>query len=85
MEALGYAKIQTGAPSQNLVTEVERSLRSRPNVVSGPVMYGRGDHDGCGSYLKFAIEDGEVFSSKRGRYTKLTFMEVRQEDRRSDR
>ncbi|OQE62064.1 hypothetical protein PENNAL_c0273G02691, partial [Penicillium nalgiovense] len=37
MEVMGYATIQTGAPPQQLVTEVERSLRSRPNVVSGPV------------------------------------------------
>ncbi|KAJ6119045.1 hypothetical protein N7471_012996 [Penicillium samsonianum] len=59
MEILGYAKIQTGAPPQKLVTEVERSLRSGPNVVSGPVTYGRGDHDACESYLKFGIQDGD--------------------------
>ncbi|CAG7965995.1 unnamed protein product [Penicillium salamii] len=59
MEILGYAKIQTGAPPQKLVSEVERSLRSQPNVVSGPVTYGRGDHDACESYLKFGIQDGD--------------------------
>lgn len=76
MEILGYAKVQTGAPPQKLVTEVERSLRSRPNVVSGPVMYGRGDHDACESYLKFGIQDGDVCPSTRRRYTELISMEV---------
>lgn len=85
MEVMGYATIQTGAPPQKLVTEVERSLRSRPNVVSGPVTYGRGDHDACESYLKFGIQDGDVCPSTRRRYTELTSMEVHQEDRRSDR
>ncbi|CAG7991056.1 unnamed protein product [Penicillium olsonii] len=33
MEVMGYTKVQASAPPQELVTEVERSLRSRPNVV----------------------------------------------------
>jgi hypothetical protein len=85
MEVMGYTKVQTGAPPRELVTEVERSLRSRPNVVSGPVTYGRGDHDACENYLKFGIQNGDVCSSTRGRYTELTSMEVHQEDRRSAR
>jgi hypothetical protein len=84
-EIMGYTKIQTDAPPQELVTEVERSLRSRPNVVSGPITYGRGDHDACESYLKFGIQDGDVCLSTRGRHTELTSMEVHQQDRRSDR
>lgn len=60
MEIMGYSKLQTGSPPEGMVTEVERSLWSRPNVVSGPVTYGRGDHDACERYLKFGIEDDEV-------------------------
>lgn len=60
MEVVGYTKLQTTAPPQDMATEVERSFRSRPILVSGPVTYGRGDHDACESYLKFGIEDGEV-------------------------
>ncbi|CAG8875815.1 unnamed protein product [Penicillium salamii] len=59
MEVMGYTKVQASAPPQELVTEVEKSLRSRPNVVSGSVTYGRGDHDACESYLKFGIQDGD--------------------------
>ncbi|CAG7997774.1 unnamed protein product [Penicillium salamii] len=59
MEVVGYTKLQTTAPPQDMATDVERSFRSRPIVVSGPVRYGRGDHDACESYLKFGIEDGE--------------------------
>ena len=85
MEVMGYTKVQAGAPPGELVTKVEKSLRSRPNVVSGSAMYGRGDHDACESYLKFGIQDDDVCSSTRGRYAELTSMEVHQKDRRSDR
>ncbi|KAI1829216.1 hypothetical protein DTO027I6_9884 [Penicillium roqueforti] len=63
MEIMGYSKVQTGLPTKDMVTEVERSLWSRPNKVSGPVTYGRGNHDACESFLKFGIQDGD-FSKK---------------------
>ncbi|CAG8000450.1 unnamed protein product, partial [Penicillium salamii] len=59
MEVMGYTKVQAGAPPRELVTKVEKSLRSRPNVVSGSAMYERGDHDACESYLKFGIQDDD--------------------------
>lgn len=52
MEVMGYIKLQTGSPPEEMITEVERSLRSRPNVVSGPVTYGRSKN-----YLKFGIQE----------------------------
>ncbi|KAJ5244980.1 hypothetical protein N7489_005076 [Penicillium chrysogenum] len=56
-EVMGYSKLQAGSPPESMVREVVRSLRSRPNEVSEPVTYGRGDHDASESFLRFEIQD----------------------------
>ncbi|CAG7936818.1 unnamed protein product [Penicillium nalgiovense] len=57
IEVMGYSKLQADWPADDLVTEVEGSLRSRPNEVLEPVTYGRGDHDACERYLRSGIQD----------------------------
>jgi hypothetical protein len=63
MEDMGYSRLPADSPPQTMVTEVKRSLRTRPKEVSGPVMYGRGDHDACESFLRFGIQDNDVCPS----------------------
>jgi hypothetical protein len=63
MEDMGYSMLPADSPPENMATEVERSLRSRPNEVSGPIMYGRGDHDACENFLRFGLQGSEVCSS----------------------
>ncbi|KAJ5771512.1 uncharacterized protein N7511_003563 [Penicillium nucicola] len=60
MEMMGYTNLEALAPPHETVTEVVTSLRSRPNVVSGPTTYGRGDRKACNSFLKFGIQDGDL-------------------------
>ncbi|OGE46819.1 hypothetical protein PENARI_c063G03720, partial [Penicillium arizonense] len=59
MEDMGYSMLPADSPPENMATEVERSLRSRPNEVSGPIMYGRGDHDACENFLRFGLQGSE--------------------------
>ncbi|CAG8086370.1 unnamed protein product [Penicillium nalgiovense] len=59
MEVMGYSKLRAGLPPEDLVREVEGSLWPRSNVVSGPITYGRGDHDACERFLRFGIQDHE--------------------------
>ncbi|KAJ6093821.1 hypothetical protein N7499_003152 [Penicillium canescens] len=63
MEVMGYSILPADLPPQSMVTEVKKSLRTRPKEASGPVMYGRGDHDACESFLRFGIQ-GNDFTRK---------------------
>lgn len=76
MEVMGYSKLQASPPPQAMILELERSLRVRPNVVSGSVIYGRGDHDACEDFLKFGLQESDVCLPTRDHGTGLTIREV---------
>ena len=60
MEVMGYSKLLAGSLPERMVTEVKEYLQLRPHEESGPVKYGRGDHDACESFLRFGIQDNVV-------------------------
>ncbi|CAI7596927.1 unnamed protein product [Penicillium manginii] len=60
MEFLGYSTLQARLAPLSTVTTVTRSLRQRPSVTDGYVLYGRGDRKACEEFLEYGIDGSDA-------------------------
>lgn len=62
MEITGYSVFSASSDGADLNSEVRRSLDRRPKIEKGNFVYGRGDADICGQFLRCGAEEGNAVS-----------------------
>lgn len=60
MEITGFVVFSASSDGAGINSEVQRSLHLRPKRKRGPFIYGRGDADICGRFLRCGAEENDV-------------------------
>ena len=60
MEITGFVVFSASSDGAGINSEVQRSLHLRPKREKGPFVYGRGDADTCGRFLRCGAEENDV-------------------------
>ncbi|KOS37044.1 hypothetical protein ACN38_g12187 [Penicillium nordicum] len=64
MESTGFVVLSTTSNGADINSEVKRFLHLKPKREQGPFVYGRGDADTCGQFLRCGTEESDAFASK---------------------
>ncbi|KAJ6069156.1 hypothetical protein N7499_011043 [Penicillium canescens] len=64
MEITGYVVLSASSNGTEIKSAVMRSLYLRPRVEKGTLVYGRGDANTCGRFLRCGAEESDAFSGK---------------------
>lgn len=60
MESTGFVVLSTTSNGADINSEVKRFLHLKPKREQGPFVYGRGDADTCGQFLRCGTEESDA-------------------------
>lgn len=63
MEVIGFVVFSTSSDAADTKSKVKRSLHSKPNLKEGPLVYGRGDAEICGQFLRCGATENNAVGS----------------------
>ncbi|KXG51318.1 uncharacterized protein PGRI_093300 [Penicillium griseofulvum] len=64
MESTGFVVLSASSDGADIKLEVKRFLHLKPKREQGPFVYGRGDADTCGQFLRCGTEESDAFAGK---------------------
>lgn len=60
MESTGFVVLSASSDGADIKLEVKRFLHLKPKRKQGPFVYGRGDADTCGQFLRCGTEESDA-------------------------